>query len=92
MQINPRPELRPSRGYENIITANDVFWRYAFAYPDSNPTAVHTARVIIDLRTRHAYLPTLITKGKGSVFVCQVIHEVGEILSINLNYATTKHA
>ena len=39
MQIDLLPELPPSRGYKNIITAVDVFSRYAFAYPVSNPTA-----------------------------------------------------
>ena len=60
MQIDLLPELPPSGGYENIITAIDVFSRYAFAYPVSNPTALNTAKVIIDIMTRHAYLPTLI--------------------------------
>ena len=79
-------------GYENIITAIDVFSRYAFACPVSNPTAVNTAKVIIDIMPRHAYLPTVITTDKGSVFVSQVIHELAEILGINSNHATTKHA
>ena len=92
VQIELLTELPPSGGYENIITAIDVFSRYAFAYPVSNPTAVNTAKVIIDIMTRHAYLPTLIITDKGSVFVSQVIHEVAEILGINLKHATTKHA
>ena len=92
MQIDLLPELPPSGGYENIITAKDVISRYAFAYPVSNPTAVDTAKVIIDIMTRHAYLPTLIITDKGSVFVSQVIHEVAEILGIKLIHATTKHA
>ena len=92
MQIDLLPELPPSGGYENIITAIDVFSRYAFAYPVSNPTAVNTAKVIIDIMTRHACLPTLIITDKGSVFVSQVIHEVAEMLGINLKHATTKHA
>ena len=92
MQINLLPELPPSGGYENIITAIDVFSRYAFAYPISNPTAVNTAKVIIDIMTRHVYLPTLIKTEKGSVFISQVIHEVAEKLGINLKHATTKDA
>ena len=55
MQIDLLPELPPSGGYENIITAIDVFSRYAFAYPVSNPTAVNTAKVTIDIMTRHDY-------------------------------------
>ena len=92
MQIDLLPELPPSGGYENIITAIDVFSRYAFAYPVSNPTAVNTAKVIIDIMTRHAYSSTLIISDKGSVFVSQFIHEVAEILGINSKHATTKHA
>ena len=92
MQIGLLPEIPPSGGYENIVTAIDVFSRYAFAYRVSNPTAVKTAKVIIDIMTRYAYLPTLIIQDKGSVFVSQIIHEVAEILGINLKHATTKHA
>ena len=92
MQIDLLPELPPSGGYENIITAIDVFSRYAFAYPVSKATAVNTAKVIIDFMTRHAYLTTLIITDKGSVFVSQVIHKVAEKLGINLKHATTKHA
>ena len=92
MQIDLLPELPPSEGYKNIITAIDVFSRYVFPYPLSNPTAVSKTKVIIDIKTRHAYLPTLIITDKGSVFVSQVTHEVAEILGIYLKQATTKHA
>ena len=71
MQINLLTELPPGGGYENIITAIDVFSRYAFAYPISDPTAVNTAKGIIDIMTRHAYLPTLIITDRGSVFGSQ---------------------
>ena len=53
MQIDLLPELPPSGGYENIITAIDVILRYAFAYPVSDPTAVNTAKVIIDIMTQY---------------------------------------
>ena len=91
MQIDFLPELRPSGSYKNIITAKDVISRNAFAYPVSNPTAVNTAKILIDIITRHADLPTLIVTDKGSVFVSQVIHEVAEKLGINLKQATLKH-
>ena len=55
MPIDLLPELPPSGGYENIIMAIDIFSRYAFAYPVSNPTAVNTAKVIIDIMTRHVF-------------------------------------
>ena len=92
MPTNLLSELSPSGGNENIITAIDVFSRYAFAYLVSNRTAVNTAKVFLDIMTKHAYLPTLIITDKGSVFVSQVRHEVAELLGINLKHATTKHA
>ena len=49
MQIDLLPELPPSGGYENIIAAIDVFSRYAFADPVSNPTAVNTSKVIMNI-------------------------------------------
>ena len=91
MQIDLLPKLPPSGSSEIVITAIDEFSRYAFAYPVSNPTAVNTAKVIIDIMTRHAYLPTLLKTDKTSVFVSQVIHEITEIPGINLKHATTTH-
>ena len=92
LQIDLLPQTPPRGGYEYIITAYDVFSRYAFAHPVSNPSAVNRAKVIIDIMTRHAYLSTFIIIDKGSVSVSQVIHELTKILGINLKRATTKHA
>ena len=39
MQTDLVPELPPFGGYENIVTAMDVFSRYSFAYPTSNQDA-----------------------------------------------------
>ena len=36
IQIDLVPELPPSGGYENIVTAMDVFFHSFFAYPTSN--------------------------------------------------------
>ena len=91
MQIELLPKVPPSGIYENMIIAKDEFSRYAFAYPLPNHTAVNTAKVIIDIMTRQAYLPMLNMMDKGSVFVSQVLHEVAEILGTNLKQSTTKH-
>ena len=72
MQIDVLPKLPPSCCYEKIITAINVFSRFAFANPVSNPTAVNTAKVEIDNMTRHAYLPRLIITDKRSVFVSKL--------------------
>ena len=66
MQLDILPELPPNGGYENIITAIDVFSRYAFADLVSNPTAVDTEKVNIDIKTRHAFLHTLIKTEKAA--------------------------
>ena len=47
MQFDLVPELPPSDGYANIMTAMDVYSRYLFAYPTSNQDAATIAKVII---------------------------------------------
>ena len=42
--------------------------------------------------TKHAYLPTVVTTCKGSIFVSEVIDKVTKMIGINLKQATTKHA
>ena len=75
-----------------IIRAIDVFSRYALTYTVSSPTAVNTAKVIIDIMTRHANLHTIMITDKGSFFVSNVIHKTADVQGITLRHATTKLA
>ena len=86
------PELPPSGGYTNIVTAMDVFSRYLFAYPTSNQDAKTIAKVLINIMTKHAYLRTTLISDKGTAFMSHVIKEVAGVLGIALKLATTKHA
>ena len=92
MQIDLVPGLPPSGGYENIVTAIDVFFRYLFAYPTSNQDPKTVAQVLINIMTQHAYLPTTLISDKGTAFTSNVFKEVAGVLGITLKHATTKHA
>ena len=91
MQIDLLPNLPPSGGYENIVTAMDVFSRYLFAYPVADASAANTAKVIIDIMTKHTYLPTTLITDKGSAFTSKLVAEIAQILGIQIRCATTKH-
>ena len=91
MQIDLLPNLPPSGGYENVLTAIDVFSRYLFAYPLTDASAINVAKAIIDIMTKHAYLPTTLITDKGTAFTSTIIAEVTQILGITLKCATTKH-
>ena len=91
MQIDLLPNLPPSGGYENIIPAIDVFSRYLFAYPVTDASATNTAKVIIDIMTKHTYLPTTLITDKGMAFTSKLLAEVAQILGIQIKCATTKH-
>ena len=91
MQIDLLPNLPPSGEYENIITAMDVFSRYLFAYPVADASAANTAKVIIDIMTKHTYLPTTLITDKGSAFTSKLVAEIAQILGIQIRCATTKH-
>ena len=92
MQTELVPGLHPSGGFENVMTAMDVFSRCLFAYSTSNQDAKTIAKVIINNITKHAYLPTTLISDQGTAFMSHVIKEVAGILGITLNHATTKHA
>ena len=92
MQIDLVPELPPSGGYENIVTAMDVFSRYLFAYPTANKDAKTIAKVLFIIMTKHAYLPTTLISDKGTALMSNVIKEMVCVLGITLKHATTNHA
>ena len=91
MQIDLLPKLPPRGGYENIITAMDVFSRYLSAYPVTDASATNTAKVIIDIMTKHTYLPTTLITDKGTAFTFKLVAEIAQILGIQVKCATTKH-
>ena len=92
MQFDLVPELPPSCGYENFVTAMDVFSRYWFAYPTSNQDAKTIAKVVNNKMTKLAYLPTRLVSDKGSDFVFHVFIEMLGVLGITLKHAIKKHA
>ena len=92
MQIDLVPELPPSGGYENIVTAMDVFSRLVFAYPTSNQDAKTIGKVLLNIMTKHAYLPTTLISDKCTAFMSHVIKEVAGVLGSTLKHGTTKHA
>ena len=85
MQIDLLPNLPPSGGYEIVLTTIDVFARYLYAYPLTEASAINVAKVLIDKKTKHAYLPTTIITDKGTAFTST------QFLGITLKCATTKH-
>ena len=91
MQIDLLPNLPTSGGYLTVMTAIDVFSRYLFAYPLVAATASNTAKVLIDIMTKHSYLPTTIITDKGTAFTSKIIAEITQVLGITLKCATTKH-
>ena len=93
LQIDLVPGLPPSCGFENFVTAIQVFSRYLFfAYPTSNQDAKTINKVVINTMTKHAYLPTTLISDKGTAFMSHVIKEKAGILGITPKRATTKHA
>ena len=86
------PGAPPSGGFENTVTAMDVFSRYLFPYTTSNQATKAIAKVIINIMTMHAYLPTTLISDKGTAFPSHAIKEVAGVRGITIKNATTKHA
>ena len=60
LEIDILPNLPSSIDYKHILTMMDVFSRYLFPYPTQDVTAKTVARCIVDVMTRHCFLPTVI--------------------------------
>ena len=82
----------PSGGFDNIVTTMDVFSRSLFACLTSNQHSKTIAKVISNVKTNHAYLPTTLISDKGSDFVSDVITEVAGVLGCTLKHVNTKYA
>ena len=65
--------------------------QYILAYPLTDASAINVAKVIIDIMTKHAYLPTTLIKDKGIAFTSTSIAKINQMLGILLKCATTKH-
>ena len=92
LQMDLVPSDEPSGGYNAIVTAMDVFSRYLFTDNVVKTDAPTVARVLVDIMTRHAYLPTIVITDKGTQFMSEVMADATRILGIQLKHATTKHA
>ena len=92
LELDILPNLSSSNGYKHIKTLMNVFSRYLFAYPTQDMTARTVGRCIIDVLTRHCYLPTVILTDKGSKFQSDVVNQISQTLDIRISHASTKHA
>ena len=70
----------------------DVFSRYLFAYPTQDITTKTVACCIINVMTRHCYLPTVILTDEGSQFRSEVLNQIAQTLDIRISHPSTKHA
>ena len=91
MQNDLVPELPPSGGFENIVTAMEMFSRCLFACPTSSQDLKTIVKIIINIMTTHAYLPLTVISDKCTAFMSQVNKNVPGVLVITLKHATTKH-
>ena len=92
MQIALVPELPPPGRCWSFVTSVDVSFRLLLAYPTSNQDARTIARVIFNIMTKHAHLPTTFISEKSTAFMFRVNKEVAGVLGITLKHATAKHA
>ena len=92
MPVDVVPEVHPCGGYQDIVTAMDVFSSYFLAYSTTNQDSDTNFEVIFNIMTKHAYLPTTIISDNRSAFLSQVIKEVADVLGITLEHATSKHS
>ena len=68
----------------------EVFSRCLFAYPVTDALATNTAKVIIDIMTKHTYFPTTLITDKGTAFTSWLVAKISHILGIQMKCTTAK--
>ena len=92
LEIDLVGELPRSNGYTHILTTADYFSRYLFAIPIRKPDTKSVVNAVLDIFTKHAYLPKHIITDKDTAFKSQVIEELTKTNGIKVSHATVKHA
>ena len=85
MQIDLLPNLPPSGGFEIVLTAINVFSRYLFAYSLTDASAINVAKVLIDIMTNHAYLPTTPITDKEQHSLPRLLRKLHTIWELHSN-------
>ena len=78
--------------YKYALTAIDVFSKYLFAVPLSSISAENVAKALVSIFLKHSYIPKTIVADLGTGFTSKLIHELTNMLEIELNHASLKHA
>ena len=92
LEIDLVGELPRSNGYSHILTACVCFSRYLFAILIRKPDTKSVVDALLDIFSKHAYVPKHIITDKGSAFTSQVITELMNKAEIRVSHATIKHA
>ena len=92
LEVDLVGELPRSNGYSHILTACDYISRYLFAIPLRKPDTKSVVDALLDIFTKHAYVPKHIITDKSSAFTSQVIAELMDKAGIKVSHATIKHA
>ena len=92
LEIDLVGELPCSNGYTHILMACDYFSRYLFATPIRKPHTKSVVNALLQIITRHAYVPKTIITDKGTAFTSSIITELMKTAGFQIEHATVKHA
>ena len=70
----------------------DPVFPFLFPYPTSNQDAKTIVKVINNIMTKHAYLPTTLISDEGTACMSHIIKEMAGVLGITLKLAVKKYA
>ena len=90
LQIGLVGPLKPPV-HRYVLTAIDVFTKYLFAVPLTNVRADKNARELLLIFFQHSYLPKIFLFDLGTPFVSEILHDLKELLEIQLELASLKH-
>ena len=77
-----------SRINKHVLSGIDVFSKYLFAMPLTSGTI---GKALVSIFFQHSYIPKTILSELGRSFVEKLLHELTNLLEIELQHASSKH-
>ena len=77
--------------YKYVLSGIDVFSKNLFAIPLTSAHAGTIVKALVSIFFQHSYIPTTILSDLGTSFVAKLLHELTNLLEIQLQHASLKH-
>ena len=77
--------------HKYVLSGIDVFSKYLFAIALTSAHDGNVAKALVSIFFQHSFIPTKILSDLGTSFVASLIHELANLMEIEIDHSSLKH-